>query len=345
MMRVSTAALASMAVAMMAFADTAIDEVRTVGATGTVEVSNVKGRVDVAGWDRNEVRVSGTLGNNVERLEFTHEDDDTEVRVVLPKRGRVGETNLVIQIPVGNELVVDCISGSIEVRDIKADVELVTISGSVRVAGITGDVIAKSTSGSVRVENCSGDIEAKSTSGSVRLDNCKGDVEASSVSGSVRSINGSGDIQAESFSGSVEVDGDFGDVEGRSTSGSVHIKTVRETARASSVSGSIEISGVTPREIEGRSNSGSVSYTGGLAPDAKLRARTHSGSVRLNLPADVSARVHAQTFSGGINNNLGGPTAVKLEDGPGKTLDIKLGSGSASIDAQAFSGSVTLSPK
>ena len=310
MTQVKTFILASLAITVAALADTAIDEVRTAGPKDNVEISNVKGRIEVEGWDRNEVRVTGNLGKNVERLEFERDGDDTEIRVVIPSNGwRVGDSNLVIRLPFGNEVRVECVSGSIEAKGIKADIELETVNGS------------------VRATDCEGEIDAQSTSGSVKVLQCKGDVKA------------------ETISGSVEVEGDFGEVEASSTSGSVRVRTVRDEVRARSISGSVEVEGVAPREIEFQSNSGSVSYLGGLAPNAKLRASTHSGSVKLRLPADVSARVHAQTFSGSINNQLSNAEEERPSRGPGATLNTKLGDGSADIEASAFSGGVTLSIK
>jgi DUF4097 and DUF4098 domain-containing protein YvlB len=310
MTHTKTFVLALLAISVVSLADTAIDEVRTAGPKDNVEISNVKGRVEVEGWDKNEVRVTGTLGKNVERLEFQRDGDDTEIRVVVPRGGwRVGESNLVIRLPFGNEVRVECVSGSVEAKGIRADVELETVSGS------------------VRVTDCEGAIEAQSTSGSVKV------------------LQSRGDVNAETVSGSVEVEGDFGEVEANSASGSVHVRTVRDKVRAASISGSVEVEGVAPRDVECESNSGSVSYTGGLAPNAKLRANTHSGSVKLRLPADVSARVHAQTFSGGINNQLSGAEAERPKNGPGATLNTKFGDGSADIEASAFSGSVTLGTK
>jgi hypothetical protein len=46
-----------------AIAETPISESRSVSATARIEVSNVKGSVTVTGWDRNEVGISGTLGD------------------------------------------------------------------------------------------------------------------------------------------------------------------------------------------------------------------------------------------------------------------------------------------
>jgi len=310
MTHLKTFVLASMAVAVAALADTAIDEVRNAGPKDNVEISNVKGRIEVEGWDKNEVRVTGTLGKNVERLEFERDGDDTEIRVVKSGNGwRMGESNLVIRLPFGNEVRIECGSGSIEVNGIKADLDLESISGSVRAV------------------NCEGDIEAQSTSGSVKV------------------LSSKGDVKAESVSGSVEVEGDFGEVEAKSVSGSVRVKTVRDEVRARSISGSVEVVALSPRDVECESNSGSVTYNGGLAPNAKLQASSHSGSVKLHLPADVSARVRAETFSGSINNQINNIEAERPQRGPGASMNGKFGDGSADINANSFSGSVNFSVK
>ncbi len=287
-----TRILAALALAGVAWAQTPIDETKPVGPKDSIDITNINGKVEVEAWDRNEIHVTGTLGRNTEKLEFTHKDGETEIKVVVPRFGwHVGETILFINAPAGNSVRASSVSGGVEVRGIKADVEISSISGSVRATGCAGT------------------------------------------------------IQAESVSGSVHLDGDFTECEATSVSGSVHVKTVRDEVRAKSVSGSIEVEGMTPKKIECETNSGSVSYTGGLAPDAKLEASTHSGSVKLRLPADVSARVHAETFSGGINNDLSDAQAERPKYGPGASLNTKFGSGSANIDASAFSGSVTLTTK
>lgn len=289
MNRIVCCAALSFAAAVMARAQTPIDQTRSVGPKDRIEISNVNGSVEVQGWDRNEVRVTGSLGRNADRFEFEHKDDDTAIKVFVPKSGWMGgSSNIVVRAPATNTVRVECVSGSIEVRDMRADLEL------------------NSTSGSVRVTSCAGDVEA------------------------------------ESVSGSVHIEGDFGEVEARSNSGSVKVKTVRDEVRASAYSGSVEVEAVSPKRVECTSHSGSVAYTGGLAPEAKLEASTHSGSVKLRLPADVSARVRAETFSGGINNELSDAKEERPKYGPGAMLATKFGTGSATIDASAFSGSVSL---
>ena len=63
-----------------------IDKRLAANPTGQVEVSNVAGSVNITGWGRNEVHVTGELARGVERLEFTSSGDRTVVKVVL-KRG------------------------------------------------------------------------------------------------------------------------------------------------------------------------------------------------------------------------------------------------------------------
>ena len=50
-------------VAAPAFAATPINETRPLDARGHVEVSNVKGRIEVRTWDKAEVAITGSLGN------------------------------------------------------------------------------------------------------------------------------------------------------------------------------------------------------------------------------------------------------------------------------------------
>jgi len=65
------AAFAMLACGQAALAGSPISERAPADATGHVEISNTAGSVEVSGWARNEVEVTGTLGDGVERLEFS----------------------------------------------------------------------------------------------------------------------------------------------------------------------------------------------------------------------------------------------------------------------------------
>src|ERR1700744_6586362 len=62
-----------------------VDEHRAANPQGAVEIDNVAGSIDVQGWDKPEVAVSGTIGKDVERVDVTGDSNRTSIRVVLPR--------------------------------------------------------------------------------------------------------------------------------------------------------------------------------------------------------------------------------------------------------------------
>ncbi|HET7275889.1 MAG TPA: hypothetical protein VFI91_12045, partial [Longimicrobiaceae bacterium] len=79
-----------------------VDETIRTSATGVVRVSNLAGNVNVEGWDRNEIRVTGVLGRGTERLAITGDAEQTEIRVIIPQNSRnVEGTDLQIRVPAG----------------------------------------------------------------------------------------------------------------------------------------------------------------------------------------------------------------------------------------------------
>src|SRR5580692_3467681 len=70
--------------------------------SGTVEIINVAGSVDVIGWDKPEVSVTGQIGESVERIDVTGADKHLTIRVVLPISGHWsgdGDAQLTIHVP------------------------------------------------------------------------------------------------------------------------------------------------------------------------------------------------------------------------------------------------------
>ncbi len=52
---------------------------------GTVEISNVAGRIDVQGWDNPEVEVRGDIGEGVEKVDFNTDHGHTVIKVRVPE--------------------------------------------------------------------------------------------------------------------------------------------------------------------------------------------------------------------------------------------------------------------
>src|SRR5690606_2810808 len=59
-----------------ALATTPIDETRPLNADGKVEISNLKGSIQVRVWDKPEVHVGGSLGRGVDTFELRGDRDE-----------------------------------------------------------------------------------------------------------------------------------------------------------------------------------------------------------------------------------------------------------------------------
>ncbi|HTX72886.1 MAG TPA: DUF4097 family beta strand repeat-containing protein [Rectinemataceae bacterium] len=150
-------------------------------------------------------------------------------------------------------------SGSLEIRDLPADILAATDAGSIRVAG-GAQAELSSVSGEVEVEGSAG-VAVRVGSGPIRCRDIGGPVNAESESG---------DVLVESAAGNVIVLSDSGDISIQRPGGRLRIATE---------SGDVEL------ELEGRFAGGEISTSTGDVSlvlggaDLELRAETLSGDL------------------------------------------------------------------
>ena len=89
-----TLSLMALVAAPAAWAATPINQTRPLDARGHVEIENVKGRIQVRTWDKNEVQITGSLGKGVEKLVVEGDEGDLVVRVEYPRHGSGWGSNL-----------------------------------------------------------------------------------------------------------------------------------------------------------------------------------------------------------------------------------------------------------
>jgi len=179
---------------LVAAAQETIDRRIDADPDGRLEISNTAGEVLVEGWDRNEVHVTGELGENAERLDVVAEEGSVIVRVVLRndrERNRrdwsFDGTDLRIRAPRGMSLEVDGVSADIDVRDMRAEQRLESVSGDIETEAFEAEVRAQAVSGDVQVDGRADAlvVRVSTVSGDVTIDNVRGDVSGESVSGDV----------------------------------------------------------------------------------------------------------------------------------------------------------------
>ena len=271
-----------------------INETRPLDARGRVEVENVKGSIDVRAWDRNEVRIEGSLGEGAEKLEVEGDGKRLRVKVKHPARGglgfvsgaRTGPTTLRLMVPL------------------RADLDLSAVSADVTAWGVApASLKIENVSGRTVVAGAPDDLEVSAVSGDVELTVNRSRVQVESVSGDIRVSGRMGDeVSLESVSGDIDLrtrDVALQRLEGSSVSGDMRLDarlSPRGRVRLESVSGSIALRLPAGTSAEVRAES----FTGSLrAPGARVeRPERGPGSSLRQRYGTGEAEVSIETFSG-----------------------------------------------
>ena len=218
-----------------------------VGAQARLTLRNVRGAIEISGWDRPQVHIvavkkmGGEWGahESFEGTKIEMEADGNDVRVrtrSLQDGGLFGFIGVgrtpprwfyTIRVPVSCEVSVRTVDGAIHVSDIVGSVYTKTVNGEITLERVSGQVMTNCVDADVLASEIAGTLAAKAVSGDVKASQCR---LASFWGKSV-----SGDVQLET---TVDPSGVY---EVGTVSGDLHMMVPPDTrARAymSSVSGS-----------------------------------------------------------------------------------------------------------
>ena len=276
-----------------ALAATPINQVRPLSAQGSVSVDNVKGRIVVRTWDRAEVRITGSLGQGVEKLVVEGTADNLRIEVRYPSgggswfgwggdRGRAESSVIEVTVPARAGVKVDSVSASVDVAGVAGRTLTVdTVSGNV--------VIRGARPAQASLDTVSGDLDLELQTALVAV---------ASVSGDVR-IRGK-------LTGSVEIE---------------------------SVSGDTDLLAGRLQRLSVSSVSGDSRLKASLAPGGRITTESVSGGVTLALAGDTSARLRVETFSGGITSPVGQVKTEEYGPGKRLDARLGTGSGDIRLES------------
>lgn len=270
-----------------AHAGSPIDQTRPLDARGRVEIDNLKGRVEVRAWDRQEVKVTGNLGAGVEKFTFDGDRNSVRIEVKYPPRANKAEpTVLVVQVPLLADLEVETVAANIDVQGVA--------SGELSLESVSGDIIARGAPKRAKIEAVSGDLNLALNSRDVEVDTVSGEL--------VLQGRLNGEVSAETVSGNLRIDtrGErVRKLDASTVSGDMDLRlglSEDGEVRLESVSGDLLLA--LPRDlsaqVSGETFSGDLEAPGAkiqreeFGPGASFKARYGSGK----------GEVHMETFSG-----------------------------------------------
>jgi DUF4097 and DUF4098 domain-containing protein YvlB len=259
---------------------------------GAVEIENVAGTVEVTGWDRAEVEVTGTIGERVESVDVNTSPGHTTVRVVLPQgfwgsrwgSGDSADAALVVHVPRKSLLMATLVSAGITTRGLQGQQQLRTVSGSID-GELAHEAKINTISGHVKLAAGTGPLEVNSVSGTITVKGAAGEIRVGTVSGGADlELGAVTRARFQTVSGAVSASGALGagaELEATSVSGSLRF-TLKGAADydLNSFSGSIDNCFGPKAQRSGYGPGTHLVFREGNG-NARVRLGTQSGSIQL----------------------------------------------------------------
>lgn len=305
----------------------------TVSATGTLEMADITGDVDVTVWPKNEVQIFERLRIDVyTEAEAKHVLEDRKAsytqsgdRIIVRGEGRRShqslESSFQISAPATFNLDIATSGGNISAQQIKGASRLRTSGGNLRLLEIGGTVRATTSGGNVTVRDSEGDVDVKTSGGNLELERIKGMLTGATSGGNIWLRGATKDVRLRTSGGDVEISDTDGAVNASTSGGNVRVENVRGSVDASTSGGNVILRNVR-QEVTASTSGGDVEAVGLFGAS---RLRTSGGDVEAR---DVQASIQAATSGGDVNveftlKDFAKPHAIDLKSSGGEiTLAI-----------------------
>lgn len=267
---------------------------------GAVMVESRNGSVEITGWEKDTVDVTGTKYANSEsalkdlKIDIVSTPDSITIRTVPPSGYSHGNMGARYIIRVPRKVAIDRVTTSnatIRIESIEGPVRLRTSNGTVRVSRQTGTLDAETSNGTIEINGQSGGATVRTSNGAVRVDDMHGALEA------------------------------------RTSNGGIHIRLSdpepQKQIKLDTSNGSIDLDMVALRDnnIRCTTSNGSISLHLPAAVNARLDAHTSNSSITTDFNVTVNGSLSKNRLDGKIG--AGGPM-IELGTSNGNIKVLKL---------------------
>ena len=206
---------------------------------GRVMLESFNGGVEVMGWDKDSVEVSGTKSASREdvmkqiKIDVVSEADSIRIRAIRPIEHNCNcGAKFVLKVP--RKVILDSIAtsnGGLRVESITGNSRLKTSNGSIRVWGVEGNLEATTSNASIEVGQFKGAADLQSSNGRIKADGVRGAFDArtsnSSIDATVAELEPGRPLTLESSNGSINLTMDTwkgNDIKAHTSNSSVNVR-------------------------------------------------------------------------------------------------------------------------
>jgi DUF4097 and DUF4098 domain-containing protein YvlB len=161
---------------------------------GRLELDNRNGSIEIVGWDRNTIDVSGTkFAPTSARLQqikinVSVSGNSASVATEWPKESWHGSygAKYIIRVPRQTTLArTQTTNGSVSVEDLEGGGHVKSTNGRISMARDIGDYDVQTSNGAIDFKECSGSERAHTRNGAVRGELKTGSIDSESTNGSI----------------------------------------------------------------------------------------------------------------------------------------------------------------
>ncbi|MDF3982410.1 DUF4097 family beta strand repeat-containing protein [Luteibacter sp. PPL201] len=279
-----------------AFASTPINLSRDVRPNAHIRIDNTRGEVTVTAWDRNQIQVSGSLGEGARPLQLEGDDRNVDIRVQggddkgkwfsWGNDSNMGSTTLNVRVPKGVDVEVKVVSAPVSIDGLEGGrIDVESVSGRVRANVRTPSASMQTVSGSIDLAGRADKADLQTVSGDITAPNVTERVDAQTVSGHM--IVGGGPWKEANFS---TVSGDT-DINGGPAGNGAKLTV-------DAMSGDVKLQ--LPSSISARLEASTFSGDIGSDWGQPSRGEDGPGKELKTTIGDGSARIHVESFSGDL---------------------------------------------
>jgi len=206
-----------------------VDTTLVAESDGSVRIINVRGEVEIHGWDKNEIRIEGELDDLAEELIFDVDGSRTKIEVRLPRSNiNWGDgSDLEIYVPVNSSVMFEGVSTDVVVENIMGGLRLRSVSGDISIDSVAKQLMVKAVSGDIEITNSSGDATVSTVSGEIEVELASQKVTLDTVSGEIDAdLEKFIRLRANTVSGDIDIEGqlmDGGEIDISGVSGDVRL--------------------------------------------------------------------------------------------------------------------------
>jgi hypothetical protein len=251
-----------------------------VGVAPVIDVSTLRGKIDVRVGDAGRVVVAGTV---TVRIGWGVPANAVDLAKKVAQHPPIEQSGNTIQLrPPSNQDENQAVTVAYDIRVPRdAQVRVVSDSGAIAVRDVAGPVEARTQSSSIDLANLGATADVETGSGAVTVDGAGGAVRITTSSSAITARSLRNGLHARTQSGRV-----IGSFNGQ---GAVDVRTQSSAIDLTGVAGAL-----TTSTESGRTNVSGV-------PAGPWEVSTGSGSIDVSFDSDVNATLQASTGSGSVN--------------------------------------------